>query len=137
MVDEQPIDDELLRLREKKIREMEREMAIRAEGAVRNVTDATFQGFIQNNSRVLIDFWAEWCGPCSTLAPVVEDLAAEFAGRVAVGKCDTDENPVISRSLQISAIPTLLLFSHGQLVDRIIGAYPEESIRTRIMRAFF
>lgn len=137
MVDEQPYDDELLRLREKKLREMERELAVRAGGAVREVTDATFQGFIQGNPRVLIDFWAEWCGPCRTLAPIVEDLAAEFAGRVAVGKCDTDGNPLIARSYQISAIPTLLLFSRGQLVDRIIGAYPAESIRARILRAFF
>jgi thioredoxin 1 len=137
MVDDPVQDDDLRRIREKKLREMTREMGMRAKGRVQEVTDATFSTVIRESPRALVDFWAEWCGPCRMVAPVVENLAVEFAGSVDFGKCNTDDNPMVARTYQISAIPTLLLFSHGQVVDRIIGAYPAESIRARILRAFF
>ncbi|MCK4269050.1 MAG: thioredoxin, partial [Methanogenium sp.] len=87
------------------------------------------------HKKVIIDFWAEWCGPCRTIGPIVEELAMEYNGLVSVGKCDTDQNPVLTQSFQISAIPTLILFSHGQMVDRLTGAYPKEAIRSHMVRS--
>ena len=100
-------------------------------------TDANFQQEVLQNDKVtLIDLWAEWCGPCRRVAPSIEELAREFAGRVAFGKCNTDENHRIAMELYISAIPAIMLFSHGRRVDQIIGAYPKEAIRERIVKRF-
>jgi thioredoxin 1 len=134
--DQELFDDELQRLREKKLREMEESLGKGTKPTIVEITDESFLGVVQGNPYVLIDFWAEWCGPCRMVSPIVEELAREFAGKVIVGKCNTDDNPVISRQFAITAIPTLMLFAHGQMVDRIIGAYPKESIRQRMERAF-
>jgi thioredoxin 1 len=130
------LDDELQELRKKRLREMEQALSRRETPTVLQVTEETIGGVIRSHPRVLIDFWAEWCGPCRTVGPAIEELAMEFEGRVTVGKCNVDENPRIAAQLSISAIPTLILFSHGQLVDRITGAYPKAQIRQRMQRAF-
>jgi thioredoxin 1 len=95
-----------------------------------------FQEFISTHPFAVIDFWAEWCGPCQRIAPVMDELSKEFAGRVTFGKCNTDDNRRIAMEFNISAIPAIMLFSHGQLVDRIIGAYPKDAIRDKIVRKF-
>jgi thioredoxin 1 len=130
------MDDELQQIREKRLREMQEKMMGRKKVGVLVVEESNFTEFITRNSAAVIDFWAEWCGPCRMVGPVVERLAQEFESRVVFGKCNTDSNPSIAANFQISAIPTLLFFSHGKLVNRVIGAYPEEALRTQVIRIF-
>jgi thioredoxin 1 len=132
-----PLDDELQELRKRRLREMEQELSRRdAPVGVLHVTDESVGSMIRDHPFVLIDFWAEWCGPCRAVGPAIEELAGEFGGRVTVAKCNVDENPRVAAHFSIAAIPTLLLFSHGQMVDRITGAYPKEQIRQRMQRSF-
>jgi thioredoxin 1 len=105
-------------------------------GGVTNIDEMHFKEFIRTNRFVVMDFWAEWCGPCRRIAPIMDELSKEFAGKVAFGKCNTDNNRNLAMQFNISAIPAMMLFSNGQLVERIIGAYPKEAIRERIIRRF-
>lgn len=131
------MDDELARIREKRMQELTEKMRnTERTGIVTNVDEVHFQEFISTHPFAVIDFWAEWCGPCRRITPVMDELAREFTGRVAFGKCNTDDNRNIAIEFNISAIPAIMLFSHGQLADRIIGAYPKEAIRERIVRRF-
>jgi len=129
-------DQELRRLREARLREMEKESRQMAIPLTVEVTDENFSEVVKEHSSLLIDFWAEWCGPCQTVGPVVEALASEFAGRVVIGKCDIDQNEALARRLFISVIPTLIFFSNGQMVDRLVGAHPEMVIRSHMKRSF-
>jgi thioredoxin 1 len=99
------------------------------------ITDADFDSVIESNIPVLVDFWAEWCGPCRMVAPSVEQLAQEFAGRAIVGKLNVDENPATARRYQIMSIPALYIFKQGEVVDRIIGAHPLNILRQRLAQA--
>lgn len=93
------------------------------------VNDANFdREVLQTKELVLIDFWAPWCAPCRIIAPVIEELADEFAGQVKVCKLNTDENPYTAMRYNITGIPTLGIFRNGEMVDRIIGAYPKSFI---------
>lgn len=98
------------------------------------LTDATFQRTIANEPVVLVDFWAEWCGPCRMLAPTIDQLAAEFAGRALVAKLNVDENPRTAQAHNIMGIPALLIFRNGQVVDRIVGVQPLPVLRERLAR---
>lgn len=129
------MDDELQRLREERLRQMQQRVQP-GEGAVIEVTDDTFSTAIRAHPYLVVDFWAEWCGPCQMVAPAIEDLARDYSGRVTFGKCNVDLNPRVANSFSISAIPTLLLFADGMLVERVIGAHPKEAIRSRVLRAF-
>ena len=86
------------------------------------ITDANFNEIIQSEKPVLVDFWAEWCGPCRMIAPIVEELAIAYEGKVVVGKVDVDSNPQVSAKFGIRSIPTLLVFKNGEVVDKQIGA---------------
>lgn len=89
------------------------------------VTDATFSAEVgEYKGLVVVDFWAEWCGPCRAIAPVIEKLAEDYKGKVKVLKLDTDQNPVTMTQFNIRSIPSILLFKDGQAVDRVIGADP-------------
>jgi len=131
------MDDELGRIREKRAQELKEQMKQGGRtGGVADINEMHFKQFITGNPYAVIDFWAEWCGPCRRVAPVMDELAREFAGKVAFGKCNTDENRHIAMEFNISAIPAIMLFKNGQLADRIIGAYPKDAIKEKIVRGF-
>ena len=98
-----------------------------ASDNLRTLTDSNFDEETRNGV-VLVDFWAEWCGPCRRLAPTVEALAGEFAGRATVAKLNVDENPNVPGRFMIRGIPTLLLFKDGQLAETLVGLRPKEDI---------
>ncbi len=83
---------------------------------------------------LIVDCWAEWCGPCRTLGPVIEELATEMSGKVVFGKLNVDSNLGTSAKYKISAIPTLLVFKSGKLVDRLVGAYPKQTLTGKIQK---
>jgi thioredoxin len=99
------------------------------------VTDATFAAEVEQSPLpVLIDLWAPWCGPCRTLAPVIDELAAELAGRVRVVKLNVDENPRTAARFNVRSIPTLLALRAGREIDRIVGVQPKSEIARRLER---
>src|SRR5205814_8155590 len=94
---------------------------------VQTFTDTSFDdSVLKSGAPVLVDFWAEWCGPCKRLGPTVDALAAEYAGKVTVGKLNVDENPNISFKCQIRGIPTILIFNGGQFVGSVVGLAQKE-----------
>jgi thioredoxin 2 len=100
------------------------------------VTDASFVADVERSAMpVLLDAWAPWCGPCRMIAPVVDQLATELAGRARVAKLNIDENPVTAQRLDVRSIPMLLVFKGGREVDRIVGVQPKSEIARRVERA--
>ncbi len=97
------------------------------------VTDTSFDQVVRNSKvPVMVDFWAVWCGPCKMVAPVVEQLGREYAGRALMAKLNVDENPAVASRYGIQSIPTLMIFKNGQVVDRIVGAQPAPVLRQRL-----
>ncbi len=104
-----------------------------ASEKVQTLTDNNFdQSVIKSGKPVLVDFWAEWCGPCRRLAPTVDELATDYDGRVVVGKLNVDDNPGVAGRFSIRGIPTLLLFKGGQIVEQIVGLADKDTLKKLI-----
>jgi len=129
---------EIQRIKEKKLVEMMQKARAQLETAAKNdgkpilLSDASFSSEISKYPLMVVDFWAAWCGPCRMVAPIIEQLAKEYAGRVAFGKINVDENPLTSGEFEVQSIPTLLIFRNGEAVDGIVGAVPKYQIESKI-----
>jgi thioredoxin 1 len=100
---------------------------------VKDVTDLTFANdVIKSNTLVLVDFWAPWCGPCRMMAPLLEKIASQYNGKLKVVKLNTEENPDTATKYNISAIPTLIIFKNGQIINQIIGIKPLEELKKTV-----
>lgn len=143
-VDSTVVSDEergMDRIRERKMREMEEKVKAMKEGGEKGgevidhpltITDGTFVEAVKKYPLLVADCWAPWCGPCKMVAPVLEEMAKEYAGRVVFGKLNVDENPRIATEYAIMAIPTLFIFKNGEPVDVIQGALPKPYLEARI-----
>jgi len=136
-------DEELEKSKKQKLEEMmarigrteEVKPASRISGKpVLHLMDATFTKFVKDNTLAVIDVWAPWCGPCRFVSPVVEEIAKDYAGTIAFGKLNVDQNRRVATEYGIMSIPTLLVFKNGKLVDRIIGAMPRQMLEPKITR---
>jgi len=103
-----------------------------AEGIVTATTATWDEEVIKHNGLVMVDFWAVWCGPCRMIAPTVEEMAKDYAGKLKVVKLNTDENPEIASQYKIMGIPTLMLFKNGEKVEQIVGAVPKSQLQSKV-----
>jgi len=132
--------DELEEIKKKKMEKMMSEInkphepTIELPGKPIIVTDATVDAASNQYPLLILDCWAEWCGPCRMIGPIIEELAAEMKGRVVFGKLNVDENPQTANRFRISAIPTLMIFKDGKLIDKLVGAYPKPSLVAKIQK---
>ena len=106
-----------------------------ASHAIVEVTDANFDAdVLKSDKPVLVDFWATWCGPCRAIAPIVEELATEYTGKVRVGKMDVDRNSATPMRYKVTGIPTLLVFKNGQVVEQLVGYKSKDDIQKALDR---
>ncbi|MCI0750686.1 MAG: thioredoxin [Flammeovirgaceae bacterium] len=101
-------------------------------GKTLELNDSNFEQTINSDKPVLVDFWAEWCGPCKMIGPVVEELAGDYEGKAVVAKLNVDENPQTTAKFGIRSIPTLLVFKNGQIVDKQVGAVPKSVLNQKL-----
>jgi len=139
-------DEELEKIKRRKLREMMKRLSEETTAGMDEdaktvymdkpveVTDSSFAQFIRKHPLVVVDCWAAWCGPCRMLAPIIDELAREYSGKILFGKLNVDENPQVASQYQIMSIPTLLVFKNGKLVDRIVGAMPKQVLEQRLKR---
>ena len=100
---------------------------------VNEFTDANFENDVSNSDKpVLVDFWATWCGPCKAIAPIVEEIAEEYNGKVKVGKVDVDQNQNSAMKFGVRSIPTLLIIKNGEVINQIVGAVPKNEITDKL-----
>jgi len=116
-----PVDDaELEAIRARKLEALSKD----AQGKPEVVTDGSFDAFVNSHPTVVVDCWAPWCGPCRAMAPIIDELAAKWAGKVTFGKLNTDENPKVAMRYGVMSIPTLLIFRDGRFEDQVVGLPP-------------
>ncbi|HOO03673.1 MAG TPA: thioredoxin [Methanomassiliicoccales archaeon] len=131
------IDDELAEIRRRKLEALMGQNELKGVNGLSGVTevkDSTFEEFIRSAPLVIIDCWAPWCGPCRMLAPIMEQLAEEYQGKIRFGKLNTDENERTPMRFNITAIPTMLVFKNGMLLDRIVGAGNKDFMRQKFSK---
>jgi len=125
---------ELEQIGEKNLKQMpEREHRQQPEAPI-VVTDTTLPQIINEYPMVVIDCWAQWCAPCHMIAPVIEELARDYAGKIIFGKLNTDENSMSADKYDIMGIPTLLVFKNGKLVDQVVGSMPRQELEPKITK---
>lgn len=136
-------DEELERIKRRKLEEMMGSVSNRPEeenqpmktlGKLRDLNDVIFTSFVKENAMAVVDVWAPWCGPCRFVSPIVEELARDYAGKIAFGKLNVDQNQRVATQYGIMSIPTILVFKNGKLVDQIVGAMPRQRLEPRITR---
>jgi len=131
-------DFELEKIRQKKMEELMRKIPGEEKTGWPNepvpITDETFQETVQRYPLVVIDCWAPWCAPCLMIAPIIEEMAKDYTGKIVFGKLNTDEAQGIAMKYGIMSIPTLLIFKNGKLVDQSIGAMPRQMLEPKIMK---
>ncbi|PGH39611.1 MAG: thioredoxin [Candidatus Nephrothrix sp. EaCA] len=104
-------------------------------GKAIEITDGNFNDIISSDKPVVVDFWAEWCGPCKMIAPLIEELAGSYEGKAIIGKLNVDENPNVSRQFGVTNIPTLLFLKNGKTVDKLIGMAPRSVLVEKLEKA--
>ncbi len=124
-------DEELEKIKEKKMAEMKKNQ--QKQGVVK-LTSSSFDDYIKTDMPVLVDFWADWCMPCRIMAPVMEQLAEEFAGRALFGKLNVDENPDVASRYGIMSIPHFLIFKNGTLAEKVVGAVGHDPLANTIKK---
>jgi thioredoxin 1 len=133
------MDDELEEIKKRKMEQLKKQYMLGGKNMSKNmldtpleITDADFDDLVKKYKIIVIDCWAPWCGPCRMVSPVIDELAKEMQGKIVFGKLNVDENPRVSMKHEIMSIPTLLVFKNGNLVDRIIGAYPKQELKKKL-----
>jgi len=129
-------DDELERIKMRKLAEIisgQSQRPVPVSEPV-EVTDLNFKQFVNSHKYVVVDFWADWCAPCRAIAPIVKEMAAKYAGRVAFGKLNVDENPRTAGEYGIMGIPTLIFFKDGQPLDMVVGLVPKKVLEERVVK---
>lgn len=132
--------DELEEIKRKKMEKMMKDMnqppapSIELPDKPVIVTDATIDSMAGAYPLFILDCWAEWCGPCRMIGPIIEQLAAEMKGRAVFGKLNVDQNMQTANKYRISAIPTLMIFKNGKLIDKLVGAYPKPALTAKLQK---
>jgi thioredoxin 1 len=132
--------DELDEIKKKKMEKMMKDMnkptapSIELPDKPVIVTDATIESMASAYPLFILDCWAEWCGPCRMIGPIIEQLAAEMKGRAVFGKLNVDQNMQTANKYRISAIPTLMIFKEGKLIDKLVGAYPKPALEAKLQK---
>ena len=132
LVDEAQVLDELEQIREKKMRELKDQMSTPKIEKPIVVSDRNFDQTVKNYPLIVVDCWAAWCAPCRAIAPIVEELAKEYSGKVVFGKLNVDENPETAQRYGVMAIPTLLVMKEGKEVDRVVGVLPKNQLEAKV-----
>jgi thioredoxin 1 len=132
--------DDLEEIRKKKMKKMLADANMSPEPSLQFpdkpvvISDATVDSAANQYPLFILDCWAEWCGPCRMIGPIIEELAKEMKGKAVFGKLNVDENMQTANKYRISAIPTLLIFKNGKLIDKLLGAYPKASLAAKIQK---
>jgi thioredoxin 1 len=132
LVDEAQVLDELEQIREKRMRELKSQMSTPKIEKPIVVSDRNFDQTVKNYPLIVVDCWAAWCAPCRAIAPIVDELAKEYSGKVVFGKLNVDENPETAQRYGVMAIPTLLVMKEGKEVDRVVGVLPKNQLEAKV-----
>ena len=132
LVDEAQVLDELEQIRGKRMRELKSQMSTPKIEKPIVVSDRNFDQTVKNYPLIVVDCWAAWCAPCRAIAPIVDELAKEYSGKVVFGKLNVDENPETAQRYGVMAIPTLLVMKEGKEVDRVVGVLPKNQLEAKV-----